>query len=198
MLEVPQPVEPATPVVPEPSVLPGLRILVAEDNPVNQMVATGLLAALGYTTDTADDGLAAIEAEQNGHLVAALLASEGVSYLSHSTVAHQLATHLAALPITPVDVARIQALVDEGAINDKLARQVFEGLYAGEGTPEQIVEARGLAIVSDDGALGAAVDKAIADPTAFATSTDGAAIAAAVAKFEELVDGLFDRKRSRR
>jgi aspartyl-tRNA(Asn)/glutamyl-tRNA(Gln) amidotransferase subunit B len=45
----------------------------------------------------------------------------------------------------------------------ELARQVFEGLYAGEGTPEQIVEARGLAIVSDDGALGAAVDKAIAD-----------------------------------
>ena len=47
-------------------------------------------------------------------------------------------------------------------INDKLARQVFEGLYAGEGTPEQIVAARGLAIVSDDGALGAAVDNAIA------------------------------------
>jgi UDP-N-acetylglucosamine transferase subunit ALG13 len=42
------------------------------------------------------------------------------------------------------------------------------------------------------------VEKAIADPTAFATSTDGAAIAAAVAKFEELVDGLFDRKRARR
>jgi hypothetical protein len=42
------------------------------------------------------------------------------------------------------------------------------------------------------------VEKAIADPSAFATSTDGAAIAAAVAKFEELVDGLFDRKRSRR
>ena len=37
-------------------------ILVVEDNPVNQLVATGLLAALGYTTDTADDGLAAIEA----------------------------------------------------------------------------------------------------------------------------------------
>ena len=42
------------------------------------------------------------------------------------------------------------------------------------------------------------VEKAIADPSAFATSTDGAAIAAAVAKFEELVDGLFDRKKSRR
>ena len=47
-------------------------------------------------------------------------------------------------------------------INDKLARQVFDGLLAGEGTPDEIVEARGLAIVSDDGALGAAVDDAIA------------------------------------
>jgi aspartyl-tRNA(Asn)/glutamyl-tRNA(Gln) amidotransferase subunit B len=59
-------------------------------------------------------------------------------------------------------VARVQALVDEGRINDKLARQVFDGLVAGEGTPDEIIEARGLAIVSDDGALSAAVDKAIA------------------------------------
>ena len=59
-------------------------------------------------------------------------------------------------------MARVQALVDEGRINDKLARQVFDGLVAGEGTPDEIVEARGLAIVSDEGALSAAVDNAIA------------------------------------
>lgn len=41
-------------------------------------------------------GLAGVEAEQNGHLIAALLASEGVSYLQHTSVAHQLAVHLAA------------------------------------------------------------------------------------------------------
>lgn len=41
-------------------------------------------------------GLAAVEAEQNGHLIAALLASDGVSYLQHTTAAHQLAVHLAA------------------------------------------------------------------------------------------------------
>jgi molybdenum storage protein len=46
---------------------------------------TGVLAAL-----------AATEAEQNGHLVAALLAEQGVSYLPHTAVAHQLAVHLAA------------------------------------------------------------------------------------------------------
>ena len=49
------------------------RILVVEDNPVNQMVATGLLAALGYTTDTADDGLAAIEAARDGGFDAILM-----------------------------------------------------------------------------------------------------------------------------
>jgi aspartyl-tRNA(Asn)/glutamyl-tRNA(Gln) amidotransferase subunit B len=59
-------------------------------------------------------------------------------------------------------VARVQALVDEGMLNDKLARQVFDGLLAGEGAVDEIVAARGLAIVSDDSALGAAVDTAIA------------------------------------
>jgi aspartyl-tRNA(Asn)/glutamyl-tRNA(Gln) amidotransferase subunit B len=59
-------------------------------------------------------------------------------------------------------VAAVQALVEAGTINDKLARQVFEGLIAGEGTPAEIVAARGLAIVSDEGALSAAVDSAIA------------------------------------
>ena len=36
------------------------------------------------------------------------------------------------------------------------------GVLAGEGTPDEVVAARGLAVVSDDGALGAAVDRAIA------------------------------------
>jgi molybdenum storage protein len=41
-------------------------------------------------------GLAATEAEQYAHLLAALLAADGVSYLPHGTVAHQLAAHLSA------------------------------------------------------------------------------------------------------
>ena len=76
--------------------------------------------------------------------------------------ANEAGQEIADLGVTPTDVARVQALVDEGRINDKLARQVFDGLLAGEGTPDEIVAARGLAIVSDDGALGAAVDNAIA------------------------------------
>jgi aspartyl-tRNA(Asn)/glutamyl-tRNA(Gln) amidotransferase subunit B len=66
------------------------------------------------------------------------------------------------LGVTPQQVAEVQALVDAGKINNKLARQVFDGLLAGEGTAEEVVAARGLAVVSDEGALGAAVDAAIA------------------------------------
>jgi aspartyl-tRNA(Asn)/glutamyl-tRNA(Gln) amidotransferase subunit B len=76
--------------------------------------------------------------------------------------ANEQGVELSGLPVTPEQVARIQALVDDGSINDKLARQVFDGVLAGEGTPDEVVAARGLAIVSDDGALTAAVDRAIA------------------------------------
>ena len=76
--------------------------------------------------------------------------------------ANQSGRELADLPITPADVARIAALVAAGALNDKLARQVIEGVLAGEGTPDEVVAGRGLAIVRDEGALTAAVVEAIA------------------------------------
>jgi aspartyl-tRNA(Asn)/glutamyl-tRNA(Gln) amidotransferase subunit B len=93
--------------------------------------------------------------------------------------ANDSGVEIAELGVTPADVARVQALVDAGRINDKLARQVFDGLLAGEGTPDEIVEARGLAIVSDDGALGSAVDNAIAaNPDVAAKIRDGKVAAA--------------------
>jgi len=76
--------------------------------------------------------------------------------------ANDAGTDVTSIGVTPAQVAAVQALVDGGTINDKMARQVFDGLMAGEGTPEEIVAARGLAIVSDEGALGTAVDAAIA------------------------------------
>ncbi|MGB3413692.1 MAG: Asp-tRNA(Asn)/Glu-tRNA(Gln) amidotransferase subunit GatB [Microbacteriaceae bacterium] len=64
--------------------------------------------------------------------------------------------------ITPQQVAEVQALVDSGEITDRMARTVLEGVVAGEGTPSQVVEQRGLKVVSDDGALLAAIDEALA------------------------------------
>lgn len=76
--------------------------------------------------------------------------------------ANEAGHELEGLTITPADVARVVALTSEGKLNDKLARQVIEGVLAGEGTPDEVVAQRGLEVVSDDGALVTAVDEALA------------------------------------
>jgi aspartyl-tRNA(Asn)/glutamyl-tRNA(Gln) amidotransferase subunit B len=81
---------------------------------------------------------------------------------------------LSELAITPAQVARIAELVESGALNDRLARDVIDAVLAGEGTPDEVVAARGLAVVSDEGALIAAVDEAIAaNPDVAAKVSDG-------------------------
>jgi aspartyl-tRNA(Asn)/glutamyl-tRNA(Gln) amidotransferase subunit B len=82
------------------------------------------------------------------------------------------------LRITPADVFAVIKLVDAGSLNDKLARQVIEGVLAGEGTPDQVVAARGLAVVSDTGALTTAVDEAIAANADVAEKIRGGKVAA--------------------
>ncbi len=93
--------------------------------------------------------------------------------------ANEAGVELEALAITPVQVAQLQRLVDAGTVNDKLAREVIDGVLAGEGEPEQVVEKRGLAVVSDDSALTAAVDEAIAANGAIADKVRGGKVAAA-------------------
>ena len=63
--------------------------------------------------------------------------------------------------VTPAHIAELDGLVRGGRLNDSMARQVLEGVIAGEGTPLEVADARGLELVQDDGALEAAVDKVI-------------------------------------
>ncbi len=76
--------------------------------------------------------------------------------------------------VSPSDVAALVSLVESGELTDRLARQVLEGVIAGEGSPSEVVEKRGLKIVSDDGALIAAIDDALASqPDVLAKIRDG-------------------------
>src|SRR5580704_13289601 len=93
--------------------------------------------------------------------------------------ANRSGAELGDLPITPADVARVAQLVDAGAVNDRLAREVIEGVLAGEGTPDEVVKGRGLAVVSDDAALSAAVEEAIAANPDVADKIRGGKVAAA-------------------
>ncbi len=93
--------------------------------------------------------------------------------------ANEQGVELGDLPITSEHVARLCELVAEGSLNDKLARQTIEGVLAGEGTPDEVVDERGLKVVSDEGALGKAVDEAIEGNQAVADKIRGGKVAAA-------------------
>ncbi len=75
--------------------------------------------------------------------------------------ANEAGVPLAEVGMSPAQVADLQGLVDLGVVTDTLARQVIDGVLAGEGEPRQVVTGRGLTVVSDAGALEAAVDRAI-------------------------------------
>jgi aspartyl-tRNA(Asn)/glutamyl-tRNA(Gln) amidotransferase subunit B len=102
--------------------------------------------------------------------------------------------------VEPADVAELAALVDEGTLTDRLARQVLEGVIAGEGTPREIVDARGLAVVSDDGALVAAIDQALAaQPDVLTKIRDGKvqAAGAVIGAVMKAMQGKADAARVR-
>ena len=83
------------------------------------------------------------------------------------------------LPITAKDVSEIVALIVSGELTDKLARQVVEGVINNEGRPAEIIEKRGIKVVSDDSALMAAIEKAIAAQPDVAEKVRGGHVPAA-------------------
>jgi aspartyl-tRNA(Asn)/glutamyl-tRNA(Gln) amidotransferase subunit B len=121
-----------------------------------------------------------------------------VSYLTQQ--ANTRGVELAGLPITPAQVARVIALVASGELSNKLARQVVDGVLAGEGEPDDVVAARGLVVVSDDTALLAAVDEALAAQPDVAEKIRGGKVQAAgaiVGAVMKATKGQADAKRVR-
>jgi aspartyl-tRNA(Asn)/glutamyl-tRNA(Gln) amidotransferase subunit B len=114
--------------------------------------------------------------------------------------ANEAGVELDALPITPAQVAEVVRLVDEGKLSVKLARQVVEGVLAGEGEPEQVMSDRGLALVRDDSLIQAAVDEALANNADIAEKIRGGkvqAVGAIVGAVMKATKGQADAARVR-
>jgi aspartyl-tRNA(Asn)/glutamyl-tRNA(Gln) amidotransferase subunit B len=94
-------------------------------------------------------------------------------------IANEKAVAASELSINSKDVAEIVALIVKGELTDKLARQVVEGVINGEGRPAEIIEKRGIKVVSDDSALMAAIEKAIAAQPDVAEKVRGGHVPAA-------------------
>jgi len=121
-----------------------------------------------------------------------------VSYLSQQ--ANNSGVALDELPITPEQLARVIELVAGGELSNNLARQAVDGVLAGEGSPDEVVAARGLKVVSDDSALITAVDEALAAQPDVAEKIRGGKVAAAgaiVGAVMKATRGQADAKRVR-
>ncbi|MGP4017982.1 Asp-tRNA(Asn)/Glu-tRNA(Gln) amidotransferase subunit GatB [Saccharopolyspora sp. 5N708] len=121
-----------------------------------------------------------------------------VSYLAQQ--ANTRGVELGELDITPKQVARVIALVAEGKLTNKLARQVVDGVLAGEGEPDDVVATRGLEVVSDDSALQRAIDEALAAQPDIADKIRGGKVQAAgaiVGAVMKATKGQADAKRVR-
>jgi len=69
---------------------------------------------------------------------------------------------VAASRISARQLAGLLARIQDGTLSGKLAKQVFEAMWAGEGEADALIEARGLKQVSDSGALSAIIDEVLA------------------------------------
>ncbi|MEH6708062.1 MAG: Asp-tRNA(Asn)/Glu-tRNA(Gln) amidotransferase subunit GatB [Alloalcanivorax venustensis] len=69
-------------------------------------------------------------------------------------------------PVSAEHLGELIQRLKDGTISSKIAKQVFEACWGGEGSPDQIIEARGLKQMSDSGELEKIVDQVIADSPA--------------------------------
>jgi PAS domain S-box-containing protein len=103
-------------------------VLVVEDNPVNQLVATGLLTALGYGVVTADDGQAGVDAAAEGGFVAVLMdiqmpVLDGYS-AARAIRAAETGSRVPIIAMTAAAVAGVHELCLEAGMDDFLTKPV--------------------------------------------------------------------------
>lgn len=94
-------------------------------------------------------------------------------------IANDRGIELAELGVQPLDIAQVEERIASGELNDKLARQVFEGVINGEGDVASVIQRRGLAVVSDDAALLTAIEAALAEQPDVAEKIRGGKVQAA-------------------
>jgi aspartyl-tRNA(Asn)/glutamyl-tRNA(Gln) amidotransferase subunit B len=89
--------------------------------------------------------------------------------LTANWVTNELSARLAAdgkdfgeNPLPAAHVAELVQLIEEGVISSKIAKEVFDHVWSGEGSPSEVVEKHGLRQVTDTGAIEKAVDEIIA------------------------------------
>ncbi|MCC3465228.1 MAG: Asp-tRNA(Asn)/Glu-tRNA(Gln) amidotransferase subunit GatB [Microcoleus sp. PH2017_06_SFM_O_A] len=69
---------------------------------------------------------------------------------------------IAQIPFQPQDLAELLGLIDAGTISGKIAKDILPELLANGGSPQKLVESKGLIQISDTGAIDRAIDAVLA------------------------------------
>jgi len=120
-----------------------------------------------YGLSAYDAGVLIIESDRADYFEAAAKGRD--AKLVSNWVTNELLSKLSAggheiaqSPLPASDIAQLVELIETGVISSKIAKEVFEHMWAGEGRPSEIVEKRGLVQINDTGAIEAAIDTLIA------------------------------------
>ncbi|MDB5455582.1 MAG: glutamyl-tRNA(Gln) amidotransferase, subunit [Caulobacter sp.] len=120
-----------------------------------------------YGLSAYDAGVLVIESDRADYFEAAAKGRDAklvANWVTNELLA-RLSTHghdIADSPLPSSDIAGLVELIETGVISSKIAKEVFEHMWAGEGRPADIVQKRGLVQINDTGAIEAAVDALIA------------------------------------
>jgi aspartyl-tRNA(Asn)/glutamyl-tRNA(Gln) amidotransferase subunit B len=77
-------------------------------------------------------------------------------------------------PISPTMLGRLVRRITDGTISGKIAKEVFEAMWQGEGDADAVIEKHGLKQISDESAIGALIDEVLRDnPTQVAQYRQG-------------------------
>ena len=119
-----------------------------------------------YGLSAYDAGVLIIDAERADYFEAAAQGRD--AKLTANRVTNELLAKLSAAgtafpdsPLPSSDIAQLVELIENGTISSKIAKEVFEHMWAGEGRPAEIVEKHGLVQINDTGAIEAAIDELI-------------------------------------
>ncbi len=162
------------PIAPDPAWVEELRAALPE----LPAVTRGRLAEAGVADEAVqtlvDAGLVGL---LDDAVAAGAGAPEAANWLTNDVLGWAAANERDAAHLEQLDGARLAelvALIEDGTLSTKLAREVLEGVLEGEGTPREVTDARGLAQISDESALEALVDDVIAtQPEAAQRVRDG-------------------------
>jgi aspartyl-tRNA(Asn)/glutamyl-tRNA(Gln) amidotransferase subunit B len=120
-----------------------------------------------YGLSAYDAGVLIIDADRADYFEAAAKGRD--AKLVANWVTNELLAKLSAAgtsftdsPLPHTDIAQLVELIENGTISSKIAKEVFEHMWAGEGRPAEIVEKRGLVQINDTGAIEKAIDELIA------------------------------------